>query len=626
MSKFSIYPPTLSGDSPKQKRQEIREYFLNTYTFYEKIFELLKDESVFYKKSEPTRHPMIFYYGHTATFFINKLILMKVIKERINPKFESIFAVGVDEMSWDDVESKNYKWPKVSEVKEYRDSVKEVVLELIETLPLELPITQESEMWILLMGIEHERIHIETSLVLHRQMPLEFVKDVEGFEYAKDSKTTLSNEMLEVALRDVTLGKDESSELYGWDNEYGVYEESVESFQVSKYLVSNAEFMEFVKDNGYKNLEYWDDEGKEFLKRTQATHPTFWVKDGEEFKYRTLSSLIEMPQNFPVDVNALEAEAFCRYISKRDGVKYSLLSEGEYRALQEQCNIVDIPVFDEKDANQNLNFMSATSVDKYVSEEFYDVVGNVWQWSRTPISGFEGFRVHKAYDDFSTPTFDNKHSLILGSSWASSGNLIMKHSRYAFRKHFYQNAGFRYVISHQKESSIENSYEDDVVEMIEYHYESDRDYSYITKAMKYVSSTQKALDFGCSVGRSSFELARYFQNVEGVDTSARFIRVGVNLQESGSVEYRGKTVALESFGYERVQQQVAFKQADSNNLKPIFEGYNLVVARVDTLDVFLESMRDRVESGTVFIVFDEVKTEGFELLEESKEFKICKKI
>jgi len=626
LSKFSIYPPTLSGDSPKQKRQEIREYFLNTYTFYEKIFELLKDESVFYKKSEPTRHPMIFYYGHTATFFINKLILMKVIKERINPKFESIFAVGVDEMSWDDVESKNYKWPKVSEVKEYRDSVKEVVLELIETLPLELPITQESEMWILLMGIEHERIHIETSLVLHRQMPLEFVKDVEVFEYAKDSKTTLSNEMLEVALRDVTLGKDESSELYGWDNEYGVYEESVESFQVSKYLVSNAEFMEFVKDDGYKNLEYWDDEGKEFLKRTQATHPTFWVKDGEEFKYRTLSSLIEMPQNFPVDVNALEAEAFCRYISKRDGVKYSLLSEGEYRALQEQCNIVDIPVFDEKDANQNLNFMSATSVDKYVSEEFYDVVGNVWQWSRTPISGFEGFRVHKAYDDFSTPTFDNKHSLILGSSWASSGNLIMKHSRYAFRKHFYQNAGFRYVISHQKESSIENSYEDDVVEMIEYHYESDRDYSYITKAMKYVSSTQKALDFGCSVGRSSFELARYFQNVEGVDTSARFIRVGVNLQESGSVEYRGKTVALESFGYERVQQQVAFKQADSNNLKPIFEGYNLVVARVDTLDVFLESMRDRVESGTVFIVFDEVKTEGFELLEESKEFKICKKI
>ena len=626
MSKFSIYPPTLSGDSPKQKRQEIREYFLNTYTFYEKIFELLKDESVFYKKSEPTRHPMIFYYGHTATFFINKLILMKVIKERINPKFESIFAVGVDEMSWDDVESKNYKWPKVSEVKEYRDSVKEVVLELIETLPLELPITRESEMWILLMGIEHERIHIETSLVLHRQMPLEFIKDVEGFEYAKDSKTTLSNKMLEVALRDVTLGKDENSELYGWDNENGVYKESVESFQASKYLVSNAEFMEFVKDNGYKNLEYWDDEGKEFLKGTQATHPTFWVKDGEEFKYRTLSSLIEMPQNFPVDVNALEAEAFCRYISKRDGVKYSLPSEGEYRALQEQCNIVDIPAFDEKDANQNLNFMSATSVDKYVSEEFYDVVGNVWQWSRTPIFGFEGFRVHKAYDDFSTPTFDNKHSLILGSSWASSGNLIMKHSRYAFRKHFYQNAGFRYVISHQKESSIKNSYEDDVVEMIEYHYESDRDYSYITKAMKYVSSTQKALDFGCSVGRSSFELARYFQSVEGVDISARFIRVGVNLQENESVEYRGKTVALESFGYERVQQQVAFKQADSNNLKPIFEGYNLVVARVDTLDIFLESMRDRVESGTVFIVFDEVKTEGFELLEESKEFKICKKI
>ena len=50
------------------------------------------------------RHPLIFYFGHTATFFVNKLLLAKLIPERINPRFEAMFAVGVDEMSWDDLD------------------------------------------------------------------------------------------------------------------------------------------------------------------------------------------------------------------------------------------------------------------------------------------------------------------------------------------------------------------------------------------------------------------------------------------------------------------------------------------------------------------------------------------
>ena len=131
-------PITLDGNSIAQKRQEIKEYFLNTYTLYEKIFDVLKDDNVFYIKSEITRHPMIFYFGHTATFFVNKLIQMKIIQKRIHPEFESIFAVGVDEMTWDDVDSKNYEWPKVEEVREYRNKVKELINNLIMNIPLSL--------------------------------------------------------------------------------------------------------------------------------------------------------------------------------------------------------------------------------------------------------------------------------------------------------------------------------------------------------------------------------------------------------------------------------------------------------------------------------------------------------
>ncbi len=49
---------------------------------------------------------------------------MKMLDERINPGIESICAVGVDEMSWDDLNQEHYDWPTVAEVKIYRDQVR----------------------------------------------------------------------------------------------------------------------------------------------------------------------------------------------------------------------------------------------------------------------------------------------------------------------------------------------------------------------------------------------------------------------------------------------------------------------------------------------------------------------
>jgi len=312
----SLYPITLDGTDIDLKRKEIKKYFHDTCDTYEKVFEVLKDDDVFYQQSEITRHPMIFYFGHTATFFINKLINMRIIEDRLNANFESIFAIGVDEMMWDDTDAKRYTWPAVQDVREYRDEVRKVVDNLIDTLPLTLPITKNCPMWIILMGIEHEKIHIETSLVLHRQMPLEFIKDSEYFNVLDSSNNELQNEMVSIPTQQIKLGVDDTHNLYSWDNEYGYYEENVQEFQASKYLVSNAEFMEFVKAGGYKIEKYWSEEGQKFLEISKAKHPPFWVKEDGKYKYRTLTKLIDMPLNFPADVNALEAEAFCNYKSQ----------------------------------------------------------------------------------------------------------------------------------------------------------------------------------------------------------------------------------------------------------------------------------------------------------------------
>ena len=619
-----MYPITLEGKSVEAKRQEIKEYFNNTFDLFEKVFEVLRDESVFYTKSEPTRHPMIFYFGHTATFFVNKLINMKIVQERINPEFESIFAVGVDEMDWDDMEEERYKWPRVSDVRAYRKSVRGLVNELIDSLEFSLPIRDDSPMWIILMGIEHERIHIETSLVLHRQMPIEFVKEVEEFVLCPHAGKAVKNEMLTIKGGSIKLGKSRQHHLYGWDNEYGSYEESIADFQAGKYLVSNGEFMEFVADGGYENEAYWDDEGLELLHRSKARHPHFWVKTEDGYKYRALYKIIDMPLNWPVDVNALEAEAFCRYKSQKEGVNYQLPSEAEYAAIYKASGLHDIPDLHESRANINFyHYASSCPVDEFGFNGIYDVIGNVWQWSRTPIRGFKGFAVHEAYDDFSVPTFDEKHALILGASWASSGNLIMQHSRYAFRKHFFQNAGFRYVISNNEEKS-EDIYESDelVSQYCEFQYGDEhfgvKNFAIACAeiASSFAKNRSKALDLGCATGRASFELAKYFDRVEGIDFSVRFVGVGSKLKNEGYVAYSSKEegeiiqqkkVTLQELGYEALTDKVAFWQGDACNLKPNFKGYDLIMATnlIDRLynpKLFLEDVAQRLNKEGILVL------------------------
>ena len=607
-----LYPPRLDATS----KEEIRDYFLNGYEFFESIFDVLSPEA-FYIQSEPTRHPMIFYYGHTAVFFINKLYTTGYIDKRINPEFESIFAIGVDEMVWDDLEKQHYNWPSVDAVKVYRAKVKERVLRFIDETPLQLPITWENPFWIIMMGCEHERIHIETSSVLHRQMPLRYIRQNERFKPQTSNNAHPKNELVTIPATQVQLGKDRNDPYYGWDNEYGKQIHDLQSFQVSKYLVTNGEFLEFVLDGGYEREEFWDKEGRAFLKRRGAKHPHFWVQKEDRFFYRAYDRLIKLPLDFPVDVNALEAEAFCRWKGQKDGKEYKLLSEAEYMALYECYYSKEIVTHE----NANVNFaygFSSCSVTRFKHGKLYDVAGNAWCWSRTPIDGFTGFEVHKAYDDFSTPTFDSKHNLILGASWASSGNELLARSRYAFRKHFFQHASFRYCISDNEDLSGEAIEKDpEVIAKLEAEYHNKNYIKPVQQALKYRANATKALDMGCGCGRSTFELAKYFERVEGVDFSARFIKTAVELQKRNYLKYakENETKLLE-FDTSAVREKVQFWQADENNLKPVFTGYDFVLYR-GTSKHFLSRLKEITNKEAVVVCLSKIEQiEGFAKREE----------
>ena len=629
LHRFHSLPVRLDGPDPLKKREEIRQDFLNAFGLFESLFELLKDDGVFYRQSEPTRHPMIFYFGHTAVFFVNKLMLANVITERIDPDFESLFAIGVDEMAWDDLEKTRRRWPEVEALRTYRAKVKALVLELIGTLPLTLPITQESPWWVILMGIEHERIHIETSSVLHRQMPLALLKSSEIFRPCGTIGEAPQNSMVPVAGAVVLLGKSKHDPYYGWDNEYGEAKEAVADFSAAVMLVSHAEYLDFVEAGGYENETYWDEEGREFLKRRAAKHPPFWVPKPEGgYRLRVLDREIDLPMNWPVEVNCLEAEAFCRFKSEKEGKHFRLPTEAEWFRMAETCTAIKGELFDDEAANINFNhFASSVPVDTFLQGALYDVVGNVWQWTSTPIDGFEGFEPHPVYDDFSVPTFDGKHNLIKGGSWASTGNEITRHARYAFRRYFYQHAGFRYVEAESLESrKTENIYESDslVAQYCEFQYGPEyfevKNFARACAeyAIAFSASTpqKRALDLGCATGRASFELARVFDEVTGIDFSARFIQVGVAMKAQGRIAYerveegdiKGRQAhALEDYGLDEVAARVQFWQGDACNLNPHFAGYDLILAAnlIDRLyepERFLSTVHGRLNRQGILVL------------------------
>ena len=626
MNKLSNRSIVINGNNILETREQIHAYFHQTADLYESLFQVLKSDEAYYVKPIHLRHPLIFYYGHTNTFFVNKLILAGLITQRVNPQFESMFAVGVDEMGWDDVNEKNYQWPTPAEVKAYRSSVRILVDDLINTLPLSLPIDWDSIWWPILMSIEHERIHLETSTVLIRQHALNFVQTLTDWSPCQIFDVNAPvNSLVDIPALDIQLNK--TAEYYGWDNEYGQFNAHCPAFQASKYLTSNAEFLLFVEAGGYQHDQYWQEEGLAWKQYTKSEHPIFWLKDGHSWHLRLMTQEVSMPLSWPVEVNYHEAKAYCNWQSEQTGKQVRMPTEHEWVSIYEYAGLSDESVANSNNANLHLDhFASTCPVNQFAHGDLYDVVGNVWQWTETPIFPFDGFKVHSLYDDFTTPTFDGRHNLIKGGSWISTGNEALKSARYAFRRHFFQHAGFRTIVTDTPVVDNASHYESDkqISEYAEFHY-GDTYYG-VTNfpkalsdfAIQHLQSKQlkTALDLGCATGRATFELAKHFDHVTGIDFSARFIGLALKLAQQGVLRYtmvnEGDLVSykersLAELNLYDVLHKVEFWQGDACNLKEQFTGYDFILAAnlVDRLyspRQFLSNIHHRLNIGGVLMI------------------------
>ena len=619
--------PFLAGQDVPATRSRVLDYFHETGDRYEKLFEVLTCDEAYFRRPIALRHPLIFYFGHTATFFVNKLLLAGLLETRINPRFESVFAVGVDEMSWDDLDDANYEWPTVAEVRAYRQQVRAAVAEIIRSAPLTLPIDWENPWWAILMGVEHERIHLETSSVLIRQQRLDLVRPHPAWQSCRLNGPAPINQLVDIPDGEALLGKALTDKTYGWDNEYGEHHALVPAFKAARYLVSNGEFLPFVEAGGYVDDSLWSEEGRAWKAFAQAAHPTFWQREDGGWRLRLLAEVVDMPWNWPVETNFHEASAFCRWQARISGQAVRLPSEDEWYRLLAVSGVAELAEEAPAPANIHLDhWASSCPVNHFAHGALFDVVGNVWQWTETPIYPFDGFRVHPIYDDFTTPTFDERHNLIKGGSWISCGNEARHAARYAFRRHFFQHAGFRYVVGEPLPARPVSNYESDrlVSEYAEFHYGDEyfgvKNFPSAVAELAIAAMTgrpsDKALDLGCATGRASFELARHFTKVVGLDFSARFIGVGAQLAAQGSLRYtladEGELVSyrerrLADLGLEAVRDRVEFVQGDACNLKPIHADYDLVVAanlidRLHSPRKLLDSIHTRIRPGGLLVI------------------------
>ena len=191
----------------------------------------------------------------------------------------------------------------------------------------------------------------------------------------------IEEDLVKIESGKVKLGRSiNNPDKYGWDNEFGEDLFEVEEFETSKFLVSNREFLKFVEDNGYLQTKYWTEDGQAYLKSFEnLSYPRFWRRDKDTNKWylRTLLKEIEMPWDWPVEVNYLEAKAFCNW------KQFRLLTESEHRLLRDRY------VTDTTEANHGLTHQSPCSIYKYIHGILNDIVGNVWQWTESYMYPFQ---------------------------------------------------------------------------------------------------------------------------------------------------------------------------------------------------------------------------------------------
>jgi len=302
--------------------------------------------------------------------------------------------------------------PRLSATLEYQDRVLERVLARLEREP-----DNEWFLYFVQLVLFHEDMHAEafhyTRQTLGYADPLE--RDNTG-EVALDGD-------VEMPGGEFPLGAARNSGFH-FDNEKWAHRVELKPFRIARVPVTNARFLEFVRDGGYRRRDLWSPEGWDWKGEVRA--PRYWVERDGEWRERRFDEEVRLDGDLPVmHVNWHEANAYCRYAGRR------LPSEAEWEmaaSFSRESGKRRYPWGDTAGdrVRANLDGSGRAPVGAFAagdsSSGCRQMLGNVWEWISNPFDPYPGF-VRDPYVEYSEPWFGTL-KVLRGGSFATPARLI----------------------------------------------------------------------------------------------------------------------------------------------------------------------------------------------------------
>ncbi len=430
---------TLPLTATNSERLQLAARLAESRQLTDALFPLVRADAI-YDRPIPERHRLIFYLGHLEAFDWNLIARDRFGLDSFHPEFDKLFAFGIDPVDGGLPTDQPADWPCEKEIRSYNAQLRKRIDELI----------PQTEDLLIHVAIEHRLMHAETLAYLLHQVPIE--KKLPGLQKIKfDEVPPHSPHMVQIPSGTATLGQSRENGVFGWDNEFDSIAVNVPQFRADAFPVTNAQFLEFVRQGGYEAKSLWSPDDWSWKEKAGVAHPFFWRRSGYEWRLRTMFAEIPLPSDWPVYVSYAEAAAYARWVNKRlpieaqwhrmaygtpDGLERSY--PWGYDAPDECHGTFDFTRWDPTPVQAHPQGRSAFGVA--------DLLGNGWEWTSTPFHPLPGFKAFSFYPGYSTNFFDGKHFVMKGGSPRTAACMLRRSFRNWFQPHYpYVFAKFRCV-------------------------------------------------------------------------------------------------------------------------------------------------------------------------------------
>ena len=311
------------------------------------------------------------------------------------------------------------------EARDYLDRVRTRVLELIDERGIGDGVLHE-------LVLRHEQQHNETML---QTLQLARLPDWEppAHQPVPDRLNELPTglELIGVPAGECTIGAraaaddaDPTWTLFAYDNERPRHRTDVRAFQIARYPITNATYLQFVEGGGYERREWWSDEGWAWKEQYDITRPGGWTANGGgEWRLGRLEPLY--PDRPVVHVSWFEADAFAR----SHGVRLPTEVEWEKAATwdHDQCAARAYPWGNDPPvpgvhANVDQLACGPAPAGAYPAgaspSGCLGMIGDVWEWTSSEFAAYPGFEPYP-YREYSEPFFGAGYKVLRGGSWAT---------------------------------------------------------------------------------------------------------------------------------------------------------------------------------------------------------------